>query len=123
MAENKFQKRIYQIDNNTFCDISQIIGVEINKRKRSSRTFFEVILGFTIGEHEEGEGFNTSMKGVVPNIEFQSFEEVIDYLRDIGIEVEYDPQLMENRRYLETVKDDRDFVIKKDTKKSGFHKD
>lgn len=81
-------KKLVRIDHCTWVDLTKIIGAEINYKKRGNREFYEVILGYISKETEYGEDFNSSFEGVIPWIEFDTYDEAKQYLKDLGIELE-----------------------------------
>ncbi len=56
-----------------------------------------------IEKNIEDKGFNSSLVGVVPHFDFHSYEEALNYCRDIGIELLADPEL-DKEEYQEHVK-------------------
>ena len=85
--EQKCYKKLVRIDHCTWVDLNKIIGCEINYKKKADKEYFEVILGYQTKESLEGEEFNSSLIGIVPWLQFDTFDEAKQYLKDIGIEL------------------------------------
>ena len=87
IAKQVIYKKLVRIDHCTWIDLNKVIGAEINYKKSGSREYFEVIIGYTAIETVYGEEFNSSLIGVIPWINFDTFDEAKQYLSDIGIEL------------------------------------
>lgn len=79
-----------QIDPNTWVDLSKVIGIEINPVQRQANVHFEVCFAISTTSKQEAEEFNTNFIGAVPFIKFETLNQAIEYLRDLGIEINQD---------------------------------
>ena len=76
-----------RIDHCTWIDLNKVIGVEINYKKMGSKEYYEVIFGYKAIENLYSEDHNTSLQGVIPWLNFDTFDEAKQYVKDIGIDL------------------------------------
>ena len=89
--------RLQRIDAHTWIDLSKVIGVEINEKKRRDKYYWEVVFGFEASDtlnNADYEGYNTSLIGAHCEIEFKTYDEANDFVRHLGIELEQDPRFV-----------------------------
>lgn len=92
-------KKLVRIDHCTWLDLNNVIGVEINYKKQSSKEYYEVMIGYAAEKNAYEEEHNSSLRGVIPWINFDTFDEAKEYLKDIGIELISNENFKFNKSY------------------------